>query len=353
MEVTDRLAEMFLSFNRETRTQQATDTHDFLRAQSDEVSKQIAVLEQRLADFKAKNGDALPEAQDRNQAALDRAERDLDATQRQILLSREQKNLLELQLSQLNPNLFDPAGDWRTELAKLRADLAAAQQKYTPDHPDVRRLRRAIEAMSARTDLGPEKPTAPDNPEYIQVANQLDTVKRGLSDLEATAARAREQIATYERSAKLAPEVERQYAQLQRDYQVAQERFHSIEASLSEAALGQVLETQQKGDRLTMIRKPFLPSRPDSPNRLGIILLGFLLGGGLAVGLAALRESSDPTIRSARDLHEITDIKPLAAVPVMLNGADKRHRLFAWSAALAIAAIALLIVSSAVIESLS
>jgi polysaccharide chain length determinant protein (PEP-CTERM system associated) len=351
-EVTRRLAEMFLSYNRDTRTQAATDTYKFLKLQSDEASGRILEFERQLSDFKAKNGDALPGDRNRNEDALDRAERDLDAAQRQIFIVLEQKNTLELQLGQLSPNLFDPAGDWRKQLADLRAQLAEAQQKYTADHPTVRRLRRAIEDMSARTDLARPAPVAPDNPEYIQVASQLNTVKKELAVLEATAARMREQIDAYERGSQMAPEVEREYRQLSRDYDVAQERFRNIEKSLSEAALGQVLETEQRGAQLTLIRAATTPRKPYSPNRLGIILLGFVLGSGLAIGLAALVESADPTLRSARDLYEITDIRPLAAVPVMLNGKDRRRRFVAWGVASAVAAVAVLFVGSAVIAAI-
>lgn len=347
-QVTSRLADMFLSYNRETRTQQATETYKFLQSQSEEASERIAKLEQRLANFKAKYGNALPEVQARNQQAMDRVERELDTLQQQILLANDRKRTHELELSQINPNLFDPAGDWRAELTALRAELATAQQRYTDDHPDVRRLRRAIEALAARVDQTTPSILIPDNPEYKQVSNQLDTVNRELVALKSSAARARHQMDTYEQSSRIAPEVEREYNQLLREYDVARERFRGIESSLSEAALGQVLESEARGDRLILIHPANRPRRPDRPNRLGIILLGIVLGGGLALGLVALVESSDPTIRSARDLDEITDIRPLASVPYMPNQADSRKRVVAWGVASVIVAIAIMLVSSAV-----
>jgi uncharacterized protein involved in exopolysaccharide biosynthesis len=79
-------------------------------------------------------------------------------------------------------------------------------------------------------------------------------------------------------------------------------------------------------------------------------LIGLVLGGALGIGLAAIRDSSDPTIRSPRDLAEITDIKPLAAVPFMLNQADRRRRLMAWAGALVVAVIAVSVVASAIVK---
>jgi hypothetical protein len=93
-----------------------------------------------------------------------------------------------------------------------------------------------------------------------------------------------------------------------------------------------------------------MPTSPASPNRLGIILIGIILGGGLGIGLATIVESSDPTIRGPRDLGDITDIKPLAAVPFMMNPADRRKRLMAWTGAIVVAVVAVSIVMTAVIE---
>jgi polysaccharide chain length determinant protein (PEP-CTERM system associated) len=350
--VAEELVDRFLSYNRESRVERATDNYEFLLAQSGEVSATIQELEHRLADFKTRYTDALPEAQARILASLDRTERDLDGLERETRVTREKISLLELQLNQVNPHLFDPAGDWRLELATMRAQLAEARQKYTPDHPTVRRLSRSIEAMSARAGLSEESRdlSPPDNPDYIELASQLDVSKQELLALQARANRAREQIAEYERNSTMAPEVEREYVQLQRDYQVAQERFREIEGSLSQARLAETLETQQRGERFTLVRSPYRPSSPDSPNRLGIILIGFVLGGGLAVGLAALLESSDPSIRSARDLQEITDIKPLGTVPYMPNTADKRKQILAWGAASLAFAVAIAFVGSTVAQ---
>ena len=99
---------------------------------------------------------------------------------------------------------------------------------------------------------------------------------------------------------------------------------------------------------MTLIRSPFAPRNPYSPNRLGIVLLGIVLGGGLAIGFAALMESIDPTIRSVRDLEEITDIKHLAAIPFIPNQFDRRKRIIGWGAASAIVVVAVVFVGSAI-----
>jgi polysaccharide chain length determinant protein (PEP-CTERM system associated) len=348
--VTEKLAGLFLKSNRDERTSAASQTYQFLVGQAEEAGDNVRDLERKLAAFKAQFGDALPETQAYNQNALDRIRQELESLNRQIVMAREHKSQLEVQLTQISPMLFDPNGDWRKDLADLNQDLAKKLQRYSPDHPEVQRLRRRIETMRQEHVNDSKSNATPDNPEYITVQNQLDAAKSELAGLEQSAARAREQINTFERNLKRTPEIERQYSDLMRDYTMAQEQLRSIEASVAQAALGQQLETEQRGDKLTQIRAAYYPNRPYSPNRLGILLMGFVLGGGLGIGLAAIRDSSDPSIRSIRDLAEITDIKPLAAVPIMLNSADRRRRLMAWAGALVVAAIAVSIVTSVVIR---
>jgi polysaccharide chain length determinant protein (PEP-CTERM system associated) len=350
VEVAKRLVERFLDYNRVTRTERAAETFRFLQAQSFVVEQRVLDLEQRLAEFKGQYGDAIPEAQARNWAALERTKRDLDLLQRQIRVAEERKELLELQLSEVSPSLFDDGGGWQVELAQLRAELAEAQQRYTDDHPDVRRLRRSIAALGERTAALPEseRSVQPDNPEYLRLANQIETVKEELDALRFNANQARRQIDQYESRLVMAPEVERDYRQLSREHEIAQSQYREIQQKLGEAALAQTLETEDQGERFSLIRSPRRPSSPDSPNRVGIILLGIVLGAALSAGLIALKESIDPSIRSTRDLSEITSIKPIGAIPYMLNRTDRRRRAIALVSAIGICAIAIVLVSSVI-----
>jgi capsular polysaccharide biosynthesis protein len=115
-----------------------------------------------------------------------------------------------------------------------------------------------------------------------------------------------------------------------RNRDVLQVQFADIQAKLREADIARNLETEQKGERFSQIRSPGVASTPYSPNRIGIVLLGIVLGGGLAVGLAAFAESSDPSVRSSKDLRELTKLPAIASVPVMLNADDRRRQRLWW-----------------------
>ena len=212
----------------------------------------------------------------------------------------------------------------------LQGQLAEARVRYTPDHPDVKRLQRLIEAAAAKAaaDPGGAK-IVPNNPDYIAVQGQLESVEREISALKSSAARERQRLYELESATANAPRVEREYAELMRVRTALQAQFDDLQKRLREADISQNLETEQRGDRFTQIRAPDVASLPYSPNRVGIILVGIVLGAGLAVGLAALAESSDPSVRSSRDLAAITSVAAIASVPMML-GADDRRRQRVW-----------------------
>jgi polysaccharide biosynthesis transport protein len=348
-DITRRISDLFLTYNREVRVERARRTYDFLLAKSKEVDERIKQLDQKLAEFKSRFGDALPDSRVRNEGSLDRTQRDLDSMQAQIRAVEQQEAMLKLQLGQISPMMATPGTDAFTQLATLRAELAAAQQKYTPDHPDVKRLTRAVEALVAQAQLSPTVSVRPDNPDYIRVAEELAAVQRNLVALRSTANRAQMQLSDYERRLTLAPTVERDYVQIDRERDLAQDEFSDIQSKLREAETAQTLETAAIGERYTMIRAPRIADKPYSPNRLGLILLGCVLAFGTAIGLAAFKESSDPTVRSSADLPELANLPLMGAIPSLLNKADRRSRRRLLGAIAGVYSIATVLVAFVVI----
>jgi polysaccharide chain length determinant protein (PEP-CTERM system associated) len=332
--VASALGDLYLTYNRRTRTEQASAAYDFLQEQSRAVETSMTEIEQRLAKFKADNNGALPEMQSHNITEVDRSQHDIEALQQQELVAEEKESQLQLQLNNLSPSLTGAVSDSRTELAKLRAELAEAHQKYTPEHPEVKRLERAVADMSAQNTANMHfSGGTPDNPEYLALAGQLAATRHQLAALRAAEMRERHDLAVYEQHMQMAPNVERQYTQLQREYAAARDRYEDIQNKMKNAALARTMEFEDRGEKFTLLHAPTVPRRPYFPNRIGIILLGLLLGGGVALGAAALADASDPTVRGTEDLQEIMEATPLGSIPVLLTTRDRRRHRMQWAAA--------------------
>ncbi len=336
-----KLVDLYLTYNRTTRAEQANAAYEFLQTQAKELEASMVAQEQKLARFKATYGNSLPDRQQHNLLEIDRVQRDLEQTQRELLMAEEKESELQLQLNGLSPSMTASVSDWRTQLAKLRSDRAAAEEKYTPAHPEIKRLKRAIDEMVAKGSASLQaNGKAPDNPDYLAVQSQLRAAQRSVATLRSAEAREHRDIAAYEAGLSTEPNVEREYTQLQRDYDNARLRYEDLQAKMKNAALARSMEQEERGERFTLVQDPVPPKKPYSPNRLGIILLGVVLGFGVALGCVTAADAADPTVRGSADLQEITGGPAMGAIPVLLNPGDLDRRRRRWGSVVVVFGLA-------------
>ncbi|HZF25303.1 MAG TPA: hypothetical protein VEZ88_03500 [Steroidobacteraceae bacterium] len=374
--VANELTTLYLNENLTSRTRLAKDTASFLSAEAQRLSGEIAALEQKLADFKERNVDRLPELTQLNFQMMDREQMELRDVQTRLQSLQDQKLYLVAQLSQINPtsqvftetgqrvlgpadrlkalrtqlaslsSLYAPdhpdvlrirreieglgrevqqsrssANDLQRQLTDAWAQLAAAREKYTPDHPDVQRLERQVDSLEKQLQARPPAAAAAsaladaDNPTYIQIRTQLESAQNEIAALTAKQAQIRARIGDFERRLAQAPGVEREYRELLRDHDNAQAKYQELRAKEMEARLAQTMESDRKGERFTVIEPPLPPEKPVSPNRPLVIVLGLLLTIAVALAVMTVRESLDGTVRGRQDLSALLNVAPLAVIP--------------------------------------
>src|SRR3989344_9086835 len=155
--VANELTTLYLNENLRNRTEKASETFTFLSAEAEKLGQHIAELETQLATFKEKNAERLPELNSFNMQLIERTERELLDVENQMRSLEDRKFYLEGQLATINPmtqmmgeggeRILDPV----TQLKMLRSEYAGASSRYSPDHPDVVRLKRQIEGLEKQT----------------------------------------------------------------------------------------------------------------------------------------------------------------------------------------------------------
>ncbi|MBI1195094.1 MAG: lipopolysaccharide biosynthesis protein [Gammaproteobacteria bacterium] len=154
--VTNELVSLYLTENIRNRTQKAEEATDFLADDAKRLSDQLSEIETRLAAFKKKNMDRLPELVDLNMTLLDRTERDLQSVKAQITSHEERIIYLQGQLALVDPvaaatsqdGIMEPKA--RLKLLELKALSMASN--YGEDYPDLVKVRNEIKSL--REQLG-------------------------------------------------------------------------------------------------------------------------------------------------------------------------------------------------------
>ena len=191
------LANAFIVDGRRAAAEQVLTESRFYAAEADRQRAKIMDSEARLARFKEQNFDRLPDTTQANLNVKGMTDQDLQGVERDLRAQQQNRTFILQQLQQAraaganvdtlraleaeyakkaavyDPNHPDmialrqqidamrsaqpPAGsgsDLEAQLAAQRANLAEMRQRYSEDHPDVKRLERTIQELQARIASG-------------------------------------------------------------------------------------------------------------------------------------------------------------------------------------------------------
>ncbi len=233
-------------------------------------------------------------------------------------------------------------------LNALRSRLSEAGDRYSEEHPDVVRLKQAVaeleeklrsKAAELREGAVAEADIAavdPDNPAYINLQAQLDSVNAQIRSLREQKKQLGAKLGQYEKRVTLMPQVERRHRELDRALESAVQKYRDIRAKQMEAKISKELETSQKAERFTLIEPPTMPEEPVSPNRPAILFLGLVLSVGGGIGYAAVAEGLDASVRGPKALGGLVGAPPLSVIPYLETEEDiarrrRRRRTIVWT----------------------
>lgn len=317
--VTGILTSFYLEENLKVRGQQTEGASRFLEDEMKGVKANLEELEARIASFKEQNLQHLPELSQFNLQALDRTERDIDQLNSQLRALLEKESYLAAQLAAI-PTESDNAD--RTRLNELRVQLTNLRSRVSENYPDVIKMKAEIADLEGRLGASGGGEAGNDNPTYITLASQLAGTR---SDIAAV----RRQIDgfygkrdDFRRRIEASPRVEEGYKTLLAERNNVQVKYDDLTRKYMEAKVAQGLEKGQMGERFTLIEPAMLPEKPVSPNRPAILLIGLILGIGAGVGLVALKEYGDRSVRCADVLTKALRLPVLAAIPEIVTRQD-------------------------------
>jgi polysaccharide biosynthesis transport protein len=310
--VVKELTELFLKENVIQRQQAARETTRFLAQEADRLANEVSEVEARLASFRETHMNVLPEMQNTNLTLMQRAEERLQRSDEDLRAVDGRIANIRSDMAKLNPS---PHLD---RLMALEAEYASLAATFTERHPDRVRLRRELETL--RGDAGGVVRVT--NPEYLALQSALQAAVTDRQLHLSTRAEIQARLDELEQRLSRTPVIEGEYRALTREHDSAVERLRGLRADTLQAQLAESLEAESRAERYVLLRPASLPTRPTSPNRRALLILGFVFSLGAGAGTVVLRESLDHSVHGTAGVLRATGVPPVAVIPYLLTDAE-------------------------------
>jgi polysaccharide chain length determinant protein (PEP-CTERM system associated) len=337
------ITSMFIQENLQHREQRAEGTTEFLQKQLGDAKHTLDDQDAKLAGFKRRYIDQLPDQVQTNMSLLQSTNTQLEAATQAIGRAQQDKaftqSLLAQQVAAWKSSLADSNPQTlETQLANMRAQLVTLEARYTPDHPDVIKMKSDIEQMKQKLDeanaaakaqagVADTRAALAEPAQIQQLRAQLHQYDQTIQDKTREQERLQGQIRTYEARIHMSPLVEQEYKEITRDYTNAQAFYNDLLTKKNQSEMASDLERRQEGEQFRVLDPANLPDRPVFPDRRLFAATGMGLGFLLGIGLSVLLEMRDKALRTEQDVELFLELPTLALVPSVGRSNGRKNAL--------------------------
>ncbi|WP_198371959.1 XrtA system polysaccharide chain length determinant [Roseomonas rosulenta] len=306
-DVVQTLLSLFIEAASGSDRRQLETARTFVAQQLAAYEVQLREAERRRADFRARYGDLLEI--EGNSSRLDGARDRVRQLRGELADAQARRDLTRQQIDSLQtPVATGGGGGASPELAQAEQQLRQLRLRYTEEHPDVVATRNIVADLrrggGARTGgRGPGAPAA--QPLREQLTLRLVDAEAQLASVERSLREAQLELDRMTEMARNAPEVQAEFTNLDRDYNVLRRNYEELLARRESVQIGEAARTNSDRVKLEIIDPPTLPSIPVGPNR-PLFAAGVLVAGlGAGIALAFLLVQLDGTFYTVSELRKL------------------------------------------------
>lgn len=343
--VVQSLVSIFVESNLGDARKDSESARKFLDEQIKTYEKKLEDAESRLKEFKLRNLSIQgSEGKDhvsrmgetaalleQSRLELREAEQSREALKRQLL--GEEPSLLPDSSGQENiAGVSIPEIDSRIDA--MQRNLDGMLQRFTDKHPDVVSTRRLIKELEEqkRQEIAARRKAAINNPAPSSANNShaYQQLKVSLSEAEANVAALRTRVAEYQtrydrmkEEVKLVPQLEAEFAQLNRDYEINKKNYEQLVQRRESATMGSEMDNSAGVD-FRLIDPPRVSPKPVAPNRTLLLPLTLVIALAAGVIVAFAASQLRAVFFDSRSLREECGLPLLGTVSMLSNAATKR-----------------------------
>ena len=374
-DVSNAIAQFFVEHNSAMRANEAKRATQLLEEQLTSARQQVAVQDARLRDFTVRNQAQLPQAAGVAMAAYqslaDELRRNRDDQRRntdardKLLEGLEDASTVAAAAKGVLAS--DPSGvPLSKELAQAserldqaKKDLIEAERKgLKADHPDIADINRRIAtaekdvldqkardlaAFKSRQSADAQRQAVSNAPQNL---NALPRSKRSIKDFDDELSRLKteerdlqQRIAVLQQRFDSTPGVQEGYLQIQSDYASAKENYDVLARKFDDARLAESIETGHQGENFRILDAAVPPEGPSAPDRMRLVLMGFLLALAAMAAVVVVTEQFDTSFHTVDEVREFTAVPVIATIPQIGTGPRRGWLRATLSTASAVAAV--------------
>jgi polysaccharide chain length determinant protein (PEP-CTERM system associated) len=329
-QICTEITSMFMRQNTREREQQALQTTSFLSEQLEEAKRKLDDQDRQLATFKRQYLGSLPEEEQTNLNLLTGMNSQLEANVQALSRAQQDKTFNESLLAQqqAGASIMGPIGQNNAEtpeqqLNVMEDQLVSLQARYTPEHPDVVKMKNQIEEFKKRMNAAPKPNEQAGNvPKFEsfqvqQLRAKLRQDDQNITDLTKRQGQIQQQITELQGRLQASPVVEQQLKEINRNYQTAQDFYNDLLKKRQQSAMASDLEHQQESEQFRVLDPPSLPDKPSFPKRSYFAGGGLAAGLGLALAIMYLIALLDKSMHTERDVEVCLNMPVLTTVPIL------------------------------------
>jgi polysaccharide chain length determinant protein (PEP-CTERM system associated) len=296
---------------------------DFLVSQLDYYRSLLSETEEKLEAFKRSNpGFVVSETGGGVFEQMQAARSEVGRLERARRVEENKREELRRQLSKVDPyappseqaqtelNSLIPGARTRSMISQLESQRGQLLLSFTAEHPDVINIDQQIVILRKQldeelqmdvADRGVDGARRASNPVYIQIQLNLSQSNLVISELDSQLADARGNADGLEKRLSSAPEIERHYLELTRDYDKWRGLYDQVLMQAEKERIGRVGD-EQDVVTFNIIEPPAADIEPVSPPRFILLLAVLVLSAGVGVLVAFVLDQLNPAFSSESQL---------------------------------------------------
>lgn len=332
--VVQTLLNMFVESGLGNTRKDLRASQNFLDQQVTAYKQRLEAMEDRIKNFKREYMGMIPgENESDYYGQLQQSKEQLRQSKLDLEEAIRRRDSFNARLQGTEPVLLEtptPASgnglqsELDGRIAAMESKLDEVQLRYTPQHPDVLAIKRALASLEAQRKRELEqrrKAGEGINAGAGNASPYIQNLRFALAKAESQVASLQARVDTYEqRYDKLKaavdkiPAVQAQYKDLTRDYSVIKDNYEKLLVSREKATLSGVVQASTNTVDFRVIDPPHVPPSPVGPNRILLSSGALLAALGAGIGVAFLLGQLRPMVMSRQVLEQITSRPFLGAV---------------------------------------